>query len=358
MAIKTLPTPMINAIIPFDPKYNNEINFVYAGEQHNRIRAVIVDNLTGQTVVDETRIMGGTTYTIYKDILEPGNQYLIQIQVLYISETGTVEKQSSLSDPVLFYCFSTPTFSFNEIVDGSEYNGSDITLSLNYFQKENEPIKSFQFLQYDINGSLINSSNISYSTTSMSYSFYKMNNDGYYSFRAIGETVHGMPLDTGYIQIHVNYETIPPNNVTLLLENNYCNGYISISTNIKVIGHEAENGNYSLEDDVLIISDDNSITYNDGFLAENDFTIYIEAVKLPVKKFFSTKDDIFSLSIINVCEDYYCKFNVKNTDYNQCILIPDAIYENEHIYISGKSMIFEIKRYGEYYYFNISYKDL
>lgn len=356
MSIKILPTPIVNAIAPFDPSTKHDISFIYIGEQHNRIRCVITDNSNSQIVFDETVVKGGSIYTIPGDILTPSKQYLIQIQVLYVDDNEAIEKQSDLSDIVLFYCFTTPIFSFNEIVNNLEYNSSDINLSLNYYQSENEPIKSFQFLQYDINDTLINSSNTFYSTDKMQYAFYKMNNDSYYSFRAIGETSHGIKLDTGLIRIHVNYKTIPPNNVFLQLENNYCNGYITVTVNIKDISYRVNNEDYSFNGGKLKLEEGNYVTYYDGFLAEDDFSVFIEAIKLPIGTFFSTKDNEITLDILNICESMYCKLSIKNTEYSQFIKINNAIFENEMVYVPGKTMIIVLKRNNELYYFDIEYR--
>lgn len=357
MSVKILPTPIINVITPFDPSEKHDISFVYIGEQHNRIRAVITNNSSSQVVLDEAIEKGGSVYTVPENVLTPGEQYLIQIQVLYVTDGGTIEKQSNLSDTVLFYCFTTPVFLFNEIIDNSEYNSSDISLSLKYSQKENEPIKNFQFLQYDINNTLINSSNTFYSTDAMTHVFYKMNNNSYYSFRAIGETAHGIKLDTGYIRVHVNYATIPPNNVSLQLENNYCNGYITVTVNIKDIRYRVNNDDYSFNGGKLKLEKGNFVTYYDDSLAKDDFSIFIEAVKLPVgKTFFSTKDNEIALDMINICESVYCKLSIKGTDYHQFVKINNAKIQNGMVYVNNKTIVIVLKRKDELYYLDVEYK--
>lgn len=356
MSIKILPTPIVNNFPPFDPSKDYNVNFVYIGEQHNRIRALIIENLSSNIVYDNTIVRGNTSYPIPRYALQPGKQYTIQIQVLYVSDSDTIEKQSELSDSFLFYCFSEPEFSFKEISNNVEYNNSDILLTLNYFQAENEPIRNFQFQQYDINNTLINSSDVFYHDNEMAYAFYKMNNNSYYSFRAIGETAHGMKLDTGYIHVHVNYETIPANDVSFQLENNYCNGYIVVTVNIKDIRYHVNSLDYNFEDGKLILEKDNFVTYFYEDLLKDEFSLFIEAIKLPYGTFFSTQNNELTLSLINVCGTVYCKLALKDTEYNLFVPIEEhALDDNNMIYVPGKTMLITLKRKNEIYYLDIVY---
>lgn len=357
MSIKILPTPIVNNFFPFDPSKDYNVNFIYIGEQHNRIRALIIENLLGNIVYDNTIVRGGTSYLIPRYTLQPGKQYTIQIQVLYASDSDETEKQSELSEPFLFYCFSEPEFSFKEISNNIEYNNSDIMLTLNYFQLENEPLRNFQFQQYDVNNTLINSSDIFYNDNEMSYVFYKMNNDSYYSFRAIGETVHGIKLDTGLIHVHVNYETIPPNNVSLQLENNYCNGYVVVTVNIKDMRYHVNSLDYNFEDEKLILGKDNFVTYFYEYLLKDDFSLFIETTKLPFGTFFSTQNNELTLNLIDICGVMYCKLTLKNSDYNLFIPIEEYVLDdNNMIYIPNKTMLIILKRKDEIYYLDIVYK--
>ena len=241
MSIK-LQTPTIIAFTPFDPNYEYDISFTYTGTPITKSRARIVD-INGVVVYDETQTISNrlihTIIPSQPQILEAGEsvRYTIQIQVF-----DKDDNYSDFSDPVLFYCFSTPEFYFEELSNNDVIDKSSITLKLKYVQAENEPIRSIQFLKYSLDKTLLDSSDVIYSPPSIStlyetfYTFNSLDN-GIYYFRAIGETKYGTPLDTGYIQINVKYNENPLL-VSFNLENHYCDGYISIDTNIMDINYK------------------------------------------------------------------------------------------------------------------------
>lgn len=363
---KVLQTPSINSIIPFDPLYDYTVSFIYTDNQSLKNRAVITDNSTNEVVYDEIQTTMRLQHVIPANTLIAGKQYLIQIQVFDADDNS-----SNLSFPVLFYCLSTPTFSFSNITEDETYKNASITLNLNYAQSENEPIKSFQFFQYSYDKSFLNSSSVFYSNSDMSYSFYGLGNNLSYYFRAIGETSHGIALDTGYIKVNVSFDTIPAN-ILLEAENNYQQGYISLKLNIKDIGYKLDNDDYELKDGMLILKN-NSLTYNEGFTVTDDFSLFVEAKELPVRTFLTTNNNMFSLSIVEVCGVYYCKLEVKNssfvqyeslpkaklvdengrylvTDNNQMIEIVDSTYGDDVL------VVFEVKRINGYYGLKAYYK--
>lgn len=362
---KILQTPSINSIVPFDPLYDYTVNFTYSDNQSLKNRAVITDNSTNEVVYDKTQTTMRLQHTIPANTLTAGKQYLIQIQVFDADGNS-----SNLSSPVLFYCFSTPIFSF-DISDDETIKNASITLNLNYVQSEDEPIKSFQFFQYSYDKFLLNSSPVFYSNSDMSYSFYGLGNNLSYYFRAIGETNHGITLDTGYIKVNVLFNTVKAN-ILLDAENHYRDGYISLRLNIKDIGYKLDNDNYELKDGLLILKN-NSLTYNEGFTVPDDFSLFVEAKELPVRTFLTTNDNMFSLSIVDVCGTYYCKLEVKNssfvqyeslpkaklvdengrylvTDNNQMIEIVDSTYGDDVL------VVFEVKRINGYYGLKVYYK--
>lgn len=365
MATK-LQTPTINAITPFDPSIEYTFSFTYDGDQIVRNKAIIKDNVTNLTVYDSTNTTMRLGHTIPANTLSSGKQYIIQIQVFDIDSNS-----SNLSSPVLFYCFSMPTFEFENIKSGAVHKSANITLALNYTQKESEPLKSFQFFKYSYDKTLLESTSVSYSDKTTSHTFYLLENDTTYYFRAVGETYHGIPLDTGYILLNVSFNTIPAN-ILFQAENDYKNGYVSIRLNIKDVGYELENNNYTLKNGMLTLKD-NSLSYNDGFSVEDDFILLVEAKELPLKRFLTTNSNAFSLSIINVCNVYYCKLEIKNSSYAQFVSLPKAKIitdDNKHIITDSGKMIeiidsaygedvlvvFELKRVSGYYSLHTYYK--
>ena len=352
---KILQTPVVNYIIPFDPTQEYQINFTYNDNQSVKNRAVITNNETNEIVYDETQTTMRLYHTLPVNSLTTGNKYLVQIQVFDVDGNS-----SNLSSSILFQCLSTPVFEFSNIVDGEVYKNASISLELNYTQAEGEQIKSFQFLKYSSDKILLESSDVMYSSSALSHSFYGLENNSIYYFRATGETNNGIVLDTGYVQVDVSFETVPFDAI-FQVENNYKNGYITIDTNIVVVEYELGNENYSLSDGLLDITN-NSLTY-DGFTLNetDDFSLFIECKKAPIGEFVEAENGIL-LSTIKVCGAYYCRLSIKGSDFTQYIPIDNATVSDNYIEVISPDTLenvifgFVIRRIDGYYGLEIYYK--
>lgn len=359
-----LQTPSVISFPPFDPSDSYTIEFTYTGNQSVKNRVVITDNSTNVIVYDETQITMKLQHEIAANILTAGKQYLLQVQTFDADGNS-----SNLSDAVLFYCFTTPTFSFANIADNIIYKNASITLNVEYFQCENELLKSLQFLEYAYDKTLLVQSNTMYSISP--YSFYGLKNNTVYYFRAIGETVHGITVDTGYVKVNIEYQTLPAN-IIFNVENHYCDGYIQLTSGIKDIQYNFVNDNYTLENGLLILNN-NSLVYQNSFDVAGDFILFVEAKKIPLQKFLTTNDEEFSLSIVNICDTYYCKLTVKNSDLSMFVSLPKARLSTDIgdliITDDGKTIeivdtsyddddlvIFEVKRIGHLYSLNSYYR--
>lgn len=356
-----LSTPTIEKINAFDASFDFDVKFYYFDAQAIKNRAVIIDNDTLDTIYDVTISALKSSHTIPKNTLTNGKQYTIQIQVFDIDGNS-----SELSEPILFYCYSTPDFSIGDIVD--PYKAASIEVSLSYSQPEGETLKSYQYILYDSNKMVVSRSDVLY-IFGIKHNFYGLENNRTYYVQCVGETTHGFSLSTDFKLINVLYNTIPAN-ILFQLENHRNSGYISIDTNMAIVGYDVDNDNYILEDGVVTLWD-NSITYKDGFSIEDDFVLFVDAKKLPVKTFLKAEDIGFTLSIMNVCDVYYCEFKLDDyviykplpkaristlddkiiTDTNGNIIeIINTSYED------GDFVIFEIKRIGNIYSLNVYYK--
>lgn len=315
---RVLQTPIIVQITPFDPVNEQVIEFTYEDIQPVKNRAIITESTSGVVIYDETQETMKLQHTIPSKTLSSGMQYLIQIQVF-----DADNNESDLSDLSLFYCLTNPTFNFLNVENGMKYESPNIQLILNYYQPEGETLRNFQFYQYSFDKNIIDSSNVFYLEDYKKYTFYRLENNKTYYFRATGETNHGMILDTGYIEVNVDY-SMDYNDAIFEVENRYCDGYIQIDSNVVIIEYELKNNNWQLEDGALTLWD-NSLTYY-GISIPEDFILLVEAKKLPIGRFLSTntrKDDGYSgdgfiLSIVKIAGSYYCQLQIKdiNSTYN------------------------------------------
>ncbi len=362
-----LQTPAVCAITPFDPGHEQVIEFYYTDNQPCKNRLVITDNETGRVVYDKTVESMRLCAVLPGNILSPGKQYLAQIQVFDYDNN-----HSNLSEPVLFYCLASPRFRLLGYQNGDILRSAAVDLALDYFQPEQERLKSYRFFLYSGDRILLSSSDTFYSSSPQSYAFTGLNNNTVYCLRATGETVHGVFLDTGYVEITVSYGELPSNAV-FSVENNYKGGYIQVATNVIIIGYRLKNDNYRLADGALTL-EDNYLLYHSGFRAADDFSLFVEAKQLPPGKFLTTGDDGFSLHIVTICGTRCCKLTIGDSDTVCCVPLPIPRTENvedkpvcplaaaQRALLSvppqeeDASIVFEVKRIGGIYSLHTYYR--
>lgn len=365
----TLPKPILAKINIFVPSEDTIIDFEYSGNQIESKRLVITNNDTFEVVYDNTLLGMKLNYTLSKNSI-PVGQYTAKIMV-----TDFDGNTSPFSDSVMFYCYSKPTFVFNNIT--KVVNSSKINLSILYSQEENEPLKEFMFYLYDYQKNLLKQSDYFYGTSVTDYTFIGLKDKFTYYVRCVGRTSHDMIVDTGYYEISVQY-IVQPNNMILNLENVKCEGYISINCNILDLGYDVV-GDYEIKDGEVTLPIGSSVTYNSGFDFSDEFSMFVKARKVPLDSplfKFSTTDGIAKLSIINVANMYYAKLSVYSPLNNYVLytklpkagiadsennLIVDTFdnyieqvnLDYEDVYIT----VFEIKRKNNLYSLKVYYED-
>ena len=302
---RILQTPSIKRIIPPDPQYAFNIEFTYNDNQCVKNRALITEADTYTTVYDEIQIGMRLSHTIPVGTLKSGIRYLVQIQVF--DEDGN---NSLLSDQMSFYCYTTPSFTITNITNNSVIKNASLSPIVSYSQNEGETIANYQIVLYDQSKIQIASSPIYYSMDNNTYTFYSLENNISYYVRAIGETTHGIPIETDYIKVTMVYAIIPANAV-FIAENIYNNGYITIQSNIVDVGYEEKN--CTLEDGILTI-ENGYLDYNEGFEIDGDGYFRVGIHTLPLGTFYEAKDNSFSISLVKVCNFYY--FWLKSGDYS------------------------------------------
>ena len=341
----TLQTPSVLPIVPFDPKQEYNIQFTYLDVQSVKNRAVITDNETGNIVYDSTQPSLRLYHTLPANTLLAGKKYLIQIQVF-----DSDNNSSNLSDSVLFFCLTTPEFSFKNLKDDTAniYKQANITLELLYSQEQNELLKSYRFIQYNAYKVEIASSETIYNKN-LSYVFYGLDNNTTYYFRAIGETQNGVSLDTGYIEIDILLTKIPTN-MSVQLENDYNNGVVKVAFNIKDIEYVLSDDDYSFADGMLTLNS-TTLSYVDGFSIGENFSTILQVQKVALGTFF-IMNDVVKLSTLKICDTYYCLLSINGSDFAQYIKLENAtITEDGRLFmdISKDYATIILKRNSGYY---------
>lgn len=324
-----LNTPIIKKIPAFDPRENYSVVFQYEGNQAVKNRAIIIDNETYQTIYDNEQERMRLDHVIVANTLSPGKVYQIRIKVF--DDFGD---ESDFSSPVLFYCYTKPTFIFSNLTNDMIHRTAVLPVKLSYSQSEGETFKECQIRLYSYDYVLSTSSDILYDVSNLNHTFYGLKNESVYYVRATGKTTHDMDIDTGYLKVNIQY-IMKYSNVILRVKNLPDIGSISLSSNIIDIGYEFENDNWYLKDGELVIYD-NSLTYLSGFSAPSEYTVFCKARKIIPNVPFLTlktpdgKKSVW-LEIQQIGTLYYCVLNAPYGlgTYNIYKELPKAVLVND-----------------------------
>lgn len=324
-----LNTPIVRKIPAFDPHESYSVVFQYEGNQAVKNRAVIIDNETYQTVYDHEQERMRLDHVIVANTLSPGKAYQIKIKVY--DDYGN---ESDFSSPVLFYCFTKPTFKFSNLTNDMIHRTAVLPVKLSYSQSEGETFRECQISLYTYDYVLSTSSNILYDVSNLNHTFYGLKNESVYYLRATGKTTHDMDIDTGYLKVNIQY-IMKYSNVILRVKNLPEIGSISLSSNIIDIGYEFENDNWYIKDGELVIYD-NSLTYLSGFSAPSEYTVFCKARKIIPNVPFLTlktpdgKKSVW-LEIQKIGTLYYCVLNAPYGlgTYNIYKELPKAVLVND-----------------------------
>ncbi len=264
--------PIVNKIQPFDADKAYDISISWTGNRAYANRVIIYDNKTNDIVFDDTVSTFDLTHTIPACTLKNGGVWVIEAQI-YDEENIA----SALSEKVLFYTFETPAFYFDNLSEGEKITGASFSASIYYASSDWENISSYHFYLYDSTKKELLKSNAFYDDADMNYTYRGLENDTLYYIRCVGVTVHGMPLDTGYVEIHVKYEN--PNTYariyTTALPNQGC---IQVSSNLIIIQYNGTE-EFTYQDNMIDLRE-KTLYYNEGFIIEDDFTILLRGKNL------------------------------------------------------------------------------
>lgn len=352
-----LNTPSIYSILAFDPTSEYTFQFYYTGNQIYSNRAVITNNETQEIVYDEIQDSLKTSHTLPANILDAGNSYTIQIQVF--DNNGN---SSNLSMATLFYCFTSPLFYFGNLSNGDTISSANYELELVYEQSESETLNEYQYYVYDGMKEEIYSSKLYYISENLTHTIYGLKNKSTYFVRAIGNTVHGMHVDTGFIEIHVFHMTIKPN-ITFVATNDKTNGCVVLQTNIFTVSYDIENSNYSVQDGLVDLKD-NILTYKTG--ANGDFSLVLNAKQLPIGTFLNCNDNLLCLSVVCISDIHYCNLQIKTRSetYNIFKELTDIIVKDDNyivldelIYSNDTLFSFVIHRNNNIYDLQVIYRE-
>lgn len=263
--------PSVVRLTPQDATKDFTISMTYSGTLPYSNRIVIYDATTLAVVYDATttNLNYSIEQTVPANTLSNGSKYAVQGQVFDIDGNA-----SSLSDKVYFWCLATPSFYFKDINDGEIFATASIFANLVYEQTDYEDIGEYRFYLYDEIKNLLLESEAFYDIDHLTYSYKGLEDDKFYYIRAMGSTVNGIQMDTGYIRIFINYEN-PEDYKLIYAECDESNSMVTYQTNFIVINPSGSKDNdYEYENGWIDLID-KTLVYDQDFVVDGDFTMTI-----------------------------------------------------------------------------------
>lgn len=262
------------SVVRFEPQDSTKdftINMTYSGTLPYSNRIVIYDATTLAVLYDDTttNLNYSIEHIVPANTLTNGKKYAVQGQVFDINGNA-----SSLSDKMYFWCLATPSFYFENINDGKIFDTASIFATLVYKQSDWEDIGEYRFYLYDELKQLLLESESFYDAEHLIYSYKGLSDDKFYYIRAVGSTVNGIQMDTGYIKIFINYEN-PEDYKLIYAECDESNSMVTYQTNFVVINPSSSKDNDYEYDNGWINLIDKTLVYDQDFIVNGDFTMSI-----------------------------------------------------------------------------------
>lgn len=217
----------------------NDYTFKFQSIGGNQIvynQLVIKENDTDEEVYNQKIESYGYAHTVKGDTLTNGKYYYY-----YFITFDKDNNESPKSDDIPFYCYTTPTVTFDNIPPDRVIEASSFEFSFTYSQKESELLDYLILNLYDATNKLISTSGELYSSNippnNFTYQFDGFLNNEVYSVQAVGRTINNTVFESEKVTFSINYY-YPSIFNQLDLQNNCEDGYVSIRNNAVLVEGE------------------------------------------------------------------------------------------------------------------------
>lgn len=263
-------TIYVKTISAFDAANEHVITFDYSGNQCIKNRIIVYNSATNASVYDNTVTSYTLSHTIPSSTLTNGTSYYCTITAYYTSNNTEYSVVSSASN--VWKCLTTAMWSINGISSGTVIGNSYYDFKMNYSQTQDEVVNEYYVVLYNQSGSTYWSSGTLYDISATTTATGLPNNTVLYA-RAYGTTVNGLSLDTGKIEVTVDYQ-VPNLYSVAYLENDKWHGWVKATVNILDV-EGIGSGTYSFVSDkyVDLSSANSSVTFNKNFTLSGNFIV-------------------------------------------------------------------------------------
>lgn len=270
-------SPILLNSLPFDATKDHTLQFTYSGSQVFAHRVVVKNNATNEVVYDKKTSAMSLLATIPADTLTNGNTYNFQVSVFDHEDV-----ESPLSNVVILKCFLTPTFELVGISESMIVRNSFLDATINYVCEDTtEPLNAYTVMVYDATTTtVIYDSGTRYLGDGLTVQITGLMDDTTYNIRATGQTISGMELDTGIIQIMCDY--LKPDLFLVFRADNLCDeGTVRLSSNFVLIEGESNPEELIyIDDEKVSLLNGEKVWFDKGYIADN-YTLEIVAESIP-----------------------------------------------------------------------------
>ena len=270
-----LVTPIGIAVPAFDARNDQMFTFtVQGGDQVVGNILTIIDNTTGRMVYTHTKESYPYQQILPAYTLQNNGYYAFNFQT--INARGDV---SAKSGNITFRTFATPTLAFTNIPSTSVIESGSYSFTCMYDQEGGELLNTLYFYLYDGAYTQLSVSDVYTSTSSppitFTHQFSGLIDDERYYVRAVATTVNNTVIDTGYVEININYSY--EGAYFAVTATNYTNGgYVQIANNITEIDGQVWDKDDVPTDPVfvdgnaLLLENGDHLIWSDGFSFVNN----------------------------------------------------------------------------------------
>ena len=267
-------SPILLNTLPFDATQDHYLQFSYSGSQIQGYRLTIRDNVTLEEVEGSPIV---NTSSLREEALIPantlvnGNTYNFQIEVLHWKDDGSEKIYSDPSNIIVLKCFSTPIFGFVNVQPEMIVRNSYMDVELQYISEDEfEVMNQYRVVLYgDDTTTIVYDSGTLYTTSGMTVRITGLTDDATYYIQATCETLNGMELDTGKVQILCNYIK-PDLFLAFYAENIPTEGLVRLSSNFILIeGKSDPEELIYIDDEKVSLINGEKVWFDSGFTAGN-----------------------------------------------------------------------------------------
>lgn len=271
-----LTTPILLSIPAFDATSQQIFTFTVSGGDQVVANRLIIRNATTFAKVYDQKVTQFTlSHTLPANTLTNGGYY--QATITTYNAAGNASSESA---PIQFYCYTAPTFAFNNLPDNNIVTNNSFNFSVTYNQAQLEALNTYTFTLYDAQGVEISSSGTLYVGAiaslpiNVNYTFSGFSDNTVYYIQAFGSTVNNTAIQTTRQRITVRYGT-PSLFSTIELTNNCDGGYINVASRFVQIGGKSNPSPAIYVDNNTAVdarTDGRYVLFDNGFSIDGDFT--------------------------------------------------------------------------------------